>query len=59
MEIAHEILCVLCGMLDMIAAFQAMVGAHFKLAIIGFLAMFSALVVLGFLWASHRDDKSD
>lgn len=36
MEIAHHALYLLCGVLDMMAAFQAMVSANFKLAMMGF-----------------------
>jgi hypothetical protein len=46
MELAHELLYTLCLVLDMLATFQAMVAAHFKLAMIGLLA-FVCVALLG------------
>lgn len=48
METLHHVLYLLCGVLDMIAAFQAMVSAHYKLALMGFGALV-LLVVVGFI----------
>lgn len=46
METFHHVLYLLCGVLDMIAAFQAMVSAHYKLMLMGFRAL-GFLVVVG------------
>lgn len=46
MELAHELLYTLCLVLDMLATFQAMVSAHFKLAMIGLFA-FVCVVLVG------------
>lgn len=45
MEWRHEILYTVCRYMELFAAYQALVNAHYKLALIGFVALWWLLMV--------------
>ena len=45
MEWWHEILYTVCRYMELFAAYQALVNAHYKLALIGFVALWWLLMV--------------
>jgi len=45
MEWRHEILYTVCRYMELFAAYQALVNAHYKLALIGFVALWLLLLV--------------
>lgn len=45
MEWRHEILYMVCRYMELFAAYQALVNAHYKLALVGFVALWLLLLV--------------
>lgn len=57
MELAHTLICILCGVLDMIATFQAMVSAHFKIAMMGVGVLVFFVIVGAAIYFSEEKRK--
>ena len=57
MEWKHEVIYLLCRYMELYAAYQALVNAHYKVALVGFVALWLFLVVVIALYYLSKGNK--
>lgn len=57
MEWKHEVIYLLCRYMELYAAYQALVNAHYKVALVGFVALWLFLVVVIALYYLTKGNK--